>query len=364
MIATPQTLLETRLKSFIVPQTARALGAAGTRFTVRAGNGGLSVDVHCGFPVALSGADLVRQLRAHCESLELGVAVDFSCDWSVEAHAVQQGLKPLPGVSNLIAVASGKGGVGKSTVASNLALALLREGARVGVLDADIYGPSQPRILGLLGRRPESPDGKSITPLRAHGLVAMSIGFLVDEKQPMAWRGPMVTSALNQLLMQTTWGELDYLFIDMPPGTGDIQLTLAQRVPVSGAIIVTTPQDIALADARKGLEMFQKVNVPILGVVENMGVHVCSQCGHEESIFGTEGGARLAADYGLALLGSLPLEKDIREHTDQGAPTVVAAPDSLAARRFIEAAGRAAGELAATAKDYSRLFPKITVEER
>jgi ATP-binding protein involved in chromosome partitioning len=253
--------------------------------------------------------------------------------------------------------------VGKSTVAANLALALVVEGARVGILDADIYGPSQPRILGLIGQRPESPDGKTIAPLKAHGAVAMSIGFLVDDKQPMAWRGPMVTSALNQLLMHTTWGELDYLVVDMPPGTGDIQLTLAQRVPVSGAVIVTTPQEVALSDTRKGLEMFQKVAVPILGVVENMGVHVCAQCGHEESIFGSEGGARLAAHYGVPLLGSLALETRIREHTDAGVPTVVADPDSAAARRFIEVAGRVAGELAATTKDYSHLFPKITVEE-
>jgi ATP-binding protein involved in chromosome partitioning len=295
--------------------------------------------------------------------LQLDASPEFVLDWSVETHAVQQGLKPLPGVGNLIAVASGKGGVGKSTVASNLALGLAREGARVGILDADIYGPSQPRILGLLGERPESADGKTIAPLRAHGIVAMSIGFLVDEKQPMAWRGPMVTSALNQLLTQTLWGELDYLFIDMPPGTGDIQLTLAQRVPVSGAVIVTTPQDIALADARKGLEMFRKVNVPVLGVIENMGVHICDHCGHEESIFGADGGARLAADYGLPLLGRLPLQREIREHTDGGAPTVVADPDSPAALRFIEVAGRTAGALAATSKDFSRLFPKITIEE-
>jgi ATP-binding protein involved in chromosome partitioning len=361
MSLSAQAILEKHLATFIVPQTARPLGAAGTRFSVDAG--ARRVGVHCGFPTEHSAADLVRKLQAHCESLQPGGSLSFSIEWSVETHAVQQGLKPLPGVANLIAVASGKGGVGKSTVASNLALGLAREGARVGILDADIYGPSQPRILGLLGRRPESADGKTITPLRAHGLVAMSIGFLVDEKQPMAWRGPMVTSALNQLLTQTLWGELDYLFIDMPPGTGDIQLTLAQRVPVSGAVIVTTPQEIALADARKGLEMFQKVSVPVLGVIENMGVHVCSQCGHEESIFGAAGGARLAADYGLPLLGSLPLQRDVREHTDQGVPTVVAAPESPAARRFIEAASRTAGELAATSKDYSRLFPKITVED-
>jgi len=323
----------------------------------------VTVDLQCGFPVEASRRQLAGLVRAHCEAVLPQAQVEVSISWSVEAHTVQQGLKPLPGVANVIAVASGKGGVGKSTVAVNLALALAHEGARVGILDADIYGPSQPRMLGLMGRKPESPDGKTIIPLHAHGLAAMSIGFLVDERQPMAWRGPMVTSALQQLLTHTAWGELDYLVVDMPPGTGDIQLTLAQRVPVSGAVIVTTPQEIALADARKGLEMFQKVNVPVLGVIENMSVHVCSHCGHEESIFGTQGGAKLAADYGLPLLGSLPLERAIREQTDSGAPTVVADANCPAARRFIEAAGRAAGELAATSKDYSRLFPKITVEE-
>jgi ATP-binding protein involved in chromosome partitioning len=339
MSTAANTIVE-KLSTFVVPQTQRLLGTAGTRVSVDAVPSGLRVSVHCGFPVEWSRADLIDRLRAHCAPNK---DIEIAVDWSVEMHSVQQGLKPLPGVRNLIAVASAKGGVGKSTVAANLALGLVQEGARVGILDADIYGPSQPRILGLLGRRPESPDGKTIAPLQAHGAVAMSIGFLVDEKQPMAWRGPMVTSALNQLLMHTTWGDLDYLVVDMPPGTGDIQLTLAQRVPVSGAVIVTTPQEIALADTRKGLEMFQKVAVPILGVVENMGVHVCTQCGHEESIFGTEGGARLAAHYGVPLLGTLPLETRIREQTDAGVPTVAADPESAAARRFIEVAGRGAG---------------------
>jgi ATP-binding protein involved in chromosome partitioning len=240
---------------------------------------------------------------------------------------------------------------------------LAQEGARVGILDADIYGPSQPRMLGLMGRHPETRDGKVLEPLVAHGIEAMSIGFLVDDQQPMAWRGPMVTSALNQLLTQTRWGDLDYLIVDMPPGTGDIQLTLAQRVPVSGAVIVTTPQDIALADARKGLEMFQKVHVPVLGVVENMSLHVCSNCGHEERIFGENGGRDLSAQYGVPLLGSLPLDRRIREETDQGKPTVAADPTGPLARAFTEAALRAVGELAARTKDYSRLFPNITVED-
>jgi ATP-binding protein involved in chromosome partitioning len=321
------------------------------------------VAVRCGFPVGRAREQLGEALAVHCAALPAAGRIEFEFTSEIVTHAVQHGLKPLPGVRNLLAVASGKGGVGKSTVAVNFALALASEGARVGLLDADIYGPSQPRMLGLMGRRPETKDGKLLEPLVAHGIEAMSIGFLVDDQQPMAWRGPMVTSALNQLLMQTRWGDLDYLVVDMPPGTGDIQLTLAQRVPVSGAVIVTTPQDIALADARKGLEMFQKVHVPVLGVVENMSLHVCSRCGHEERIFGEHGGTELARQYGVPLLGSLPLDRRIREETDQGKPTVAADPTGPLARAFTEAALRAAGELAARTKDYSRLFPNITVEE-
>lgn len=354
--------LQSRLSSFVVPQTERPLGKAGTRFEAARSGDVIDVTVHVSFPVNISRKELLEALQAHCAPT--GLPLRFDIGWSVSTQAVQRGLKPLPGISNLVAVASGKGGVGKSTVAVNLALALAAEGARVGILDADIYGPSQPRLLGLIGERPETADGKTLEPLTAHGLKTMSIGFLVDESQPMAWRGPMVTSALNQLLTQTHWGELDYLLIDMPPGTGDIQLTLSQRVPVSGAIIVTTPQDIALSDARKGLEMFQKVNVPILGIIENMSVHICSSCGHEEPVFGSGGGARLAGDYGLPLLGALPLQSEIREHSDSGVPIVAAAPDSAAARLFFAAAGRAAGELAASDKDYSQLFPKITVEDK
>ncbi|MEO8464277.1 MAG: iron-sulfur cluster carrier protein ApbC [Gammaproteobacteria bacterium] len=363
MTQTGQEALEQHLATFVVPQTGRPLGTAGTALAVKAGPSGWQVAVRCGFPAAHAGAGLVEALRAHCAGLPGVGQVEFAITSEIVAHAVQQGLKPLPGVKNLLAVASGKGGVGKSTVAVNFALALAQEGARVGLLDADIYGPSQPRMLGLLGRRPETRDGKLLEPLVAHGIEAMSIGFLVDDQQPMAWRGPMVTSALNQLLMQTRWGDLDYLVVDMPPGTGDIQLTLAQRVPVSGAVIVTTPQDIALADARKGLEMFQKVHVPVLGVVENMSMHVCSQCGHEEHIFGEHGGADLAGQYGVPVLGSLPLDRRIREETDQGKPTVAADPTGALARAFTEAALRTVGELAARTKDYSRLFPKITVEE-
>ena len=355
--------LTQHLSTFVVPQTGRPLGAGGTAMTIEQRSDGARVAIECGFPIGRSGAALIEALQTFCAPVAARAALEFSLTSTIVAHAVQHGLKPLAGVRNLIAVASGKGGVGKSTVAVNIALALAQEGARVGILDADIYGPSQPRMLGLIGRRPETKDGKTLEPLKAHGLEAMSIGFLVDEQQPMAWRGPMVTSALNQLLMQTKWGDLDYLIVDMPPGTGDIQLTLAQRVPVSGAVIVTTPQDIALADARKGLEMFQKVSVPVLGIVENMSVHICSNCGHEEPVFGEHGGRDLSREYGLPLLGSLPLDMRIREETDNGKPTVAADPDGPLAHRFREAALRAAGELAARSKDYSRLFPSISVEE-
>jgi ATP-binding protein involved in chromosome partitioning len=351
------------LGAFVLPQTARPLAGPGASFDVERRGSSWHVTIRLGFPLAASGERLTDALRVHCAAVLAGATLEVTIVSSIVAHAVQHGLKPLPGAHNLIAVASGKGGVGKSTVAVNFALALAAEGARVGLLDADIYGPSQPRMLGLTGRRPETRDGKTLEPLLAHGIEAMSIGFLVDEQQPMAWRGPMVTSALNQLLTQTHWGNLDYLVVDMPPGTGDIQLTLAQRVPVSGAVIVTTPQDIALADARKGLEMFQKVHVPVLGVVENMSLHICSRCGHEEHIFGEHGGRTLSEQYGVPLLGTLPLDGRIRQETDDGRPTVAADPKSPLAQAFTEAALRAVGELAARAKDYSRLFPNITVED-
>jgi ATP-binding protein involved in chromosome partitioning len=360
--STAATLSQT-LAAFVVPHTGRPLGGPGTKFDLERRGDGWHVALTLGYPLAASGEALAEALRMHCAPVLEGKPLAVSIRTEIVPHAVQHGLKPLPGVSNLIAVASGKGGVGKSTVAVNFALALAAEGAKVGLLDADIYGPSQPRMLGLLGRRPETKDGKTLEPLVAHGIETMSIGFLVDERQPMAWRGPMVTSALNQLLTQTNWGGLDYLIVDMPPGTGDIQLTLAQRVPVSGAVIVTTPQDIALADARKGLEMFQKVQVPVLGIVENMSLHICSRCGHEEHIFGEHGGRNLSEQYSVPLLGTLPLDKRIREETDEGKPTVAADPTGPIARAFTEAALRAAGELAARGKDYSRLFPNITVED-
>ena len=289
-----------------------------------------------------------------------GAEVEVTC--SMVSHEVREGIKPLSGVKNIIAVASGKGGVGKSTLAVNFALALSAEGARAGILDADIYGPSQPRMLGVSGQ-PKSKDGKSLEPMRSYGLQAMSIGFLIDEESPMIWRGPMVTQALEQLLNDTRWDDLDYLIVDMPPGTGDTQLTLAQKVPVSGSIIVTTPQDIALLDARKAYKMFEKVDIPVLGIVENMSTHICSNCGHEEHIFGAGGGARMAEQYQLDLLGDVPLERAIREGADRGKPSVVSAPDSAAARTYKRIARNAAARLAQRKKDFSAQFPNIVIQQ-
>jgi ATP-binding protein involved in chromosome partitioning len=321
------------------------------------------VEVTLGFPAGRHGRRLHASLEAHLrETFPTLDQLTIEVRSDVRSHAVQSNLKPIGRIRNIIAVASAKGGVGKSTTAVNLALALASEGARVGLLDADIYGPSQPRMLGLRGQHPTSPDGKRLAPLRAHGIVAMSIGFLVDEEQPMVWRGPMVTQALNQLISDTDWGELDYLLVDMPPGTGDTQLTMGQRVPLSGVVVVTTPQDIALIDARKGLKMFEKINVTVLGVVENMSTHVCSECGHEEHIFGAGGGARMAADYDVPFLGSLPLDIRIREQADGGAPTVAAEPDGTLAEDYRRVALRAAARLAAAPRDYSRRFPNIVVE--
>lgn len=288
--------------------------------------------------------------------------VEVQMTTAIASSAVQQNLKPIQGIKNIVVVASGKGGVGKSTTAANLALALSQDGARVGLMDADIYGPSQARMMGLGGQRPTSSDGKTFQPLDAYGVQVMSIGLLVDDEQPMVWRGPMVTQALTQLLNDCRWGELDYLIVDMPPGTGDIQLTLSQRVPVSGAVIVTTPQDIALLDARKGLKMFEKVGVPVLGIVENMSTHVCSNCGHEEHIFGAGGGARMAAQYGVDLLAELPLDIRIREQADDGKPTVVAEPTGTLTQAYLSLARRTAARLARHAAQVARPMPSIEIE--
>jgi ATP-binding protein involved in chromosome partitioning len=322
----------------------------------------VSLEITLGYPAAGWQATLDALVREAIEGVVGGsCTINLSVKTSVVAHEVQKGVTPIKGVRNIIAVASGKGGVGKSTVSSNLALALAAEGARVGILDADIYGPSQPRMLGISGR-PQSSDGKSIEPMMSYQIQAMSIGFLIDEDTPMIWRGPMVTQALEQLLNDTQWKDLDYLVIDLPPGTGDTQLTLAQKVPVSGAIIVTTPQDIALLDARKALKMFEKVEIPVLGVVENMSTHICSQCGHEEAIFGQGGGHRMAEEHSVDVLGGIPLEMRIREDADSGRPTVVADPDGKVTANYKEIARNVAGRLAARKRNYADVFPSIVVQ--
>jgi ATP-binding protein involved in chromosome partitioning len=362
-MAVTEASVRAALESFVEPYQQRSLAEAAAVREVQLNAGHAVARIELGFPTVGYAHRLQSLLQQHLGAAGLNVALTLELNSRIVPHAVQRSLKPLAGVKNIVAVASGKGGVGKSTVAVNLALAWAAAGARVGVLDADIYGPSQPMMLGLGGQRPRSPDGKRMVPLAAHGLIAMSIGFLVDPAQAVVWRGPMVTQALTQLLGDTDWGDLDYLVVDMPPGTGDIQLTLAQRVPVAGAIVVTTPQDIALADARKGVAMFEKVSVPVLGIIENMSVHVCSNCGHAEHIFGSGGGARMAAEFGLPLLGELPLDARIQREADAGRPSVVAEPDSARAQAYIEASRRAAAALANRARDRSALFPKIVVED-
>jgi ATP-binding protein involved in chromosome partitioning len=320
----------------------------------------VSLDIELGYPGKSQHEPIRRQVaQALRQAGARNVAVNVAS--KVVAHAVQRGVKLIPGIKNIIAVASGKGGVGKSTTAVNLALALASEGASVGVLDADIYGPSQPMMLGIAGR-PESRDGKHLEPMEGHGLQAISIGFLIDVDTPMVWRGPMVTQALEQLLKDTSWRDLDYLVVDLPPGTGDIQLTLAQKVPVTGAVIVTTPQDIALIDARKGLKMFEKVGIPILGVVENMSVHVCPKCGHESHIFGAGGAERMCRDYSTELLGQLPLDERIRSQADSGKPTVVSEPDGPLADIYRRIARRCAVKIAESQRDMTSKFPNIVVQ--
>jgi len=350
------------LGNYVEPYLGIPLAEAKAVKSVRLEGGRVLAEVELGFPAGRFAAARARELEERLRADPTVGEASVSVSWRVTPHPVQGQLQALPGISNVIAVASGKGGVGKSTTAVNLALALALDGARVGLLDADIYGPSQPRMVGMQGERPSSRDGRRIDPLEAFGIKVMSIGFLVDEEEPMVWRGPMVTQALTQLLGETNWGELDFLVVDMPPGTGDIQLTLSQRVPVSGAVIVTTPQDIALLDARKGLRMFQKVAVPVLGVVENMSLHVCSKCGHEEPIFGSGGGARMAGQYGVALLGQLPLDIRIRAETDSGRPSVVADPDGPIGRAYLEMARRTAARLSLGAAA-ATAFPKISVED-
>jgi ATP-binding protein involved in chromosome partitioning len=353
--------IEEAIKNYVEPHLEKDLVSAKSIKGINIDGDKVTVDVLMGFPVKSVEDDIAAAIRSVVEAVDGVSSCDVNMDMKVVAHSVQKSLKPIDNVKNIIAVASGKGGVGKSTTAVNLALALSYEGARVGVLDADIYGPSQPRMLGISGQ-PESKDGNSLEPMSSYDLQAMSIGFLIDEETPMIWRGPMVTQALEQLLNDTNWSELDYLIIDLPPGTGDTQLTLAQKVPVSGAIVVTTPQDIALLDARKGFKMFEKVEVPVLGIVENMSIHICSNCGHEEHIFGEGGGARMAEQYGVDFLGALPLELRIREETDSGKPTVVAEPEARPSQIYREIARKAAAKLALQAKSYAAKFPNIVIQ--
>ncbi|MES2562502.1 MAG: iron-sulfur cluster carrier protein ApbC [Pseudomonadota bacterium] len=360
MAVTEQQVLDA-LKALTDPNTQKDYVSSKSARNVKVEGDHVSVDILLGYPAKSQIEPIRTEVSAKLKTLPGIAGVDVNVSMKIVPHAVQRGVKLIPGVRNIIAVASGKGGVGKSTTAVNLALALAAEGASVGVLDAEIYGPSQPMMLGITGR-PESKDGKVLEPMEGHGLQAMSIGFLVDVDKAMVWRGPMVTQALEQLVNQTRWRDLDYLVVDLPPGTGDIQLTLAQRVPVTGAVIVTTPQDIALIDARKGLRMFEQVSIPILGIVENMSTHICSHCGHEEPIFGAGGGERMGRDYNVELLGSLPLDIRIREQADSGKPTVIAEPDGRIAEIYRRIARRVAVKIAEQQQDHSAAFPKIVVQ--
>ncbi len=351
--------VKSALSQVIDPNTSKDFVSSKSVRNLKVEGGEISLDIELGYP-AKSQVDAIRA-NVLAALQPLGSKVHLNVGSKIISHTVQRGLKLMPNVKNIIAVASGKGGVGKSTTAVNLALALAAEGAAVGVLDADIYGPSQPMMLGVSGR-PTTSDGKTMDPMEGHGVQVSSIGFLIDPDEPMVWRGPMVTQALQQLLEQTNWRDLDYLIVDMPPGTGDIQLTLSQKVPVTGAVIVTTPQDIALLDARKGLKMFEKVGIPILGVVENMSTHICSNCGHVEEIFGHGGGAKMCADFGVEFLGALPLKLAIREQADSGKPTVVAEPDGPEAAIYKAIARKVAVKVAEKAKDMSSKFPSIVIK--
>jgi len=350
------------LAAVIDPNTGKDFVSTKALKNLQVADGDVSFDVELGYPARSQVPALRSALVAAARAVPGVKNVSAQVATTITAHAVQRGVQLLPGVKNIVAVASGKGGVGKSTMAVNLALALAAEGARVGILDADIYGPSQPMMMGIEGR-PESADGKTMEPLENYGVQVMSIGFLVAADEAMIWRGPMATQALEQLLRQTNWKDLDYLVVDLPPGTGDIQLTLSQRVPMTGAVIVTTPQDIALLDARKGIKMFEKVGVPILGIVENMAVHVCTNCGHAEHIFGEGGGQRMAAEYGMDYLGALPLDIRIRLQADSGKPTVVADPDGEVSAIYKSVARQVAIKIAAKSKDFSSKFPSIKISK-
>ena len=361
-MALTEQALQAALQTVIDPNTGKDFVSTKALKNLQIKDSDVSFDVVLGYPAKSQIPALRKDLIAAAKTVAGVSNVSVNMNSVIAAHAAQRGVQLLPQVKNIIAVASGKGGVGKSTTAVNLALALAAEGASVGLLDADIYGPSQPMMMGIEGR-PESEDGKTMDPLENYGVQVMSIGFLVDQDEAMIWRGPMATQALEQLLRQTNWRDLDYLIVDMPPGTGDIQLTLSQRVPMTGAVIVTTPQDIALLDAKKGIKMFEKVGVPILGLVENMAVHVCTQCGHIEHIFGADGGKKMAASYGMDYLGALPLNMQIRLQADSGKPTVVADPDGDVAAIYKAMARLVAVKIAAKAKDFSSKFPSIKVSK-
>lgn len=354
------TQIEERLKEFVDPLTGNSILPNKALKNLTLVNGELRVEIVLGYPAAGIKDQLESDIATHLQQLDGVISATVEVSWLIKPHAAQKGIKLMNGVKNMIAVASGKGGVGKSTTSVNLALALLAEGARVGILDADIYGPSQPTMLGISGR-PGSPDGRTIQPMEGHGLQVMSVGFLVDEDTPMILRGPMVTQALGQLLNDTNWDDLDYLIIDMPPGTGDIHLTLAQTVPVTGSVVVTTPQDIALIDAKKGLKMFEKVDIPVLGIIENMSLHICSNCQHEEAIFGQGGGEAMAKEYGVEFLGALPLDISIRTSTDTGTPTVAADPDSQISAIYRNMARKLAASLSVKSKDFSGKIPNIVI---
>lgn len=357
-----RTDIEAQLKSYIDPYTEEDLVTSKSVKTIDIDGSSVSVKIVLGYPAAGIKQSMADALKAKISSISGVSAVFVDIESKIISHTVQKNLKPMAGVKNIIAVASGKGGVGKSTTSVNLALALSAEGARVGLLDADIYGPSIPKMFNLSGK-PDSRDGKSIEPKVAYDIQCMSVGFMVDEETPLILRGPMVVGALQQLLNETNWDDLDYLIIDLPPGTGDIQLTLSQQVPVSGAVIVTTPQDIALLDAQKALKMFERVEIPVIGVIENMSVHICSHCGHEESIFGKGGGALMAEKYSVELLGALPLDISIRQNADSGKPSVAADPDGAVAATYREIARKMTAKLALKAKDFSGLFPNIVIEK-
>ena len=358
-----EAAIRAAVERFVEPALGVPLGEAGALRTVSLHDGRLQVGLALGFPVGGYEPELAPALLAHLAGHGFDLGLDLELTAEIPSLSANPSAKPLPGVANVVAVASGKGGVGKSTVAANLALALARQGARVGLLDADVYGPSQPRMMGLTGTRPTTVDGRTFDPPERHGVKVMSIGLLMDEEQPMVWRGPMVTQALTQLLNGTRWGELDYLIVDMPPGTGDTQLTMAQNVPLSGTVIVTTPQEIALLDARKGLMMFRKVGVPVLGIVENMSVFLCPSCGNPAHVFGQGGGRGMAVRYGVPLLGELPLDLTVREQGDAGTPAVAAAPDSPAGLACLQMARRAAAQLALAAARGAGDFPTITIED-